>query len=161
MIEKSDVSVSRVKDIEHIVVVVKAKIGSRDDNYKLSATESIFAKTLSELITRSIRQSKKENVTLQIIKMNDELNKLFKKSESNKKHKEICAIYQANKVFAVKTWRQRGGGGIRDVKYYLYDCLSNIKIKKLFEIEQSRHDTYLYQAGFINSVFDFIELSDM
>lgn len=161
LLTSSDTPLKRIQGVEHIVVAVKAKIGSRDDHYKLSATASVFSKTLAELFTQSIRQEKKEQVTLEVIEVNDELRKLFKKKESNKKNKELCVTYNADKIFSVKTWRQRGGGGIRDVKYYLYDCLNNEKIKKKYEIEQADYDAYLYQAGFIDSAFDFIDFANI
>lgn len=148
------------KGSQHFVITSRAEPGKRDDDYELSYTMERFSATLSKRIVKSLVDEANGHVTTEIIKWGDTTKNLLKESRKKEISKSLCAKHKADKIFYALTEHAPGGGGSRDIKYYLYICATDRKIKETYDIDREDNDQYGYQIALIGSTKDFIEYSN-
>ena len=149
----------RFKGSQHFVITSQAEPGKRDDDYELSSTIERFSATLSNRLVNSLVAEANGNVTTEVIRWGETTERLLKESRKKEVSKSLCAKHKADKIFYALTKHAPGGGGSRNIKYYLYICATDRKIKETYDIDREDDDKYGYQIALIVSTKDFIGYS--
>ena len=149
----------RFKGSQHFVITSRAEPGKRDDDYELSFTMERFSATLSSRMVKSLVGEANGNITTEIIKWGDTTKHLLKESRKKEISKNLCEKHKADKIFYALTQHAPGGGGSRNIKYYLYVCATDRKIKETYDIDREDDDKYGYQTAITATTKDFLKYS--